>query len=440
MHYNVSNCLCLTERTNIYKIHLYLVRFETKKQVDTMILSVGQRVVFLMTLLVFFHFSPPLKAQVVESDERALLLVEDGVSFSKDSLFLLNFRFRMQNRAGFNTLEGDDFRVNEFEMRVRRLRLRFDGFVGHPRLQYYIQLAFSKADLDLENALIAQPVRDAIVYYIVNENLYFGFGQSKLPGNRQRVNSSGNLQFADRSTANALFNIDRDFGLFAYKTFPFRNAAQLQFKGALSTGDGRNASAINNGLSYTGRVEYLPFGMFSNNGDYSEGDLEFEPTPKLSIGMTYSANQKANRTGVQLGPNLFEPRDMNSLIIDGVFKYMGWAVLGEYLDRKSPNPFTSNEMGDLRIVQVGWGINTQVSRMLDRKNELALRYSKVTPDAEISQFQDRVDEVLVGFSRYVNGHRIKFQANVGYKWLEGLSRLDNAGNSWTGMFQVEFGI
>ena len=405
-----------------------------------MILRAGKGVVFLITLFFYFHFFSPTMAQVVESDERALITVEDGVSFSKDSLFLMNFRFRMQNRAGLNTLEGDDFRVNQYEMRVRRLRLRFDGFVGHPRLQYYIQLAFSRADLDLENALIAQPVRDAIVYYIVSDNLYFGFGQSKLPGNRQRVNSSGNLQFADRSTANALFNIDRDFGLFAYKTFPFRKGGELQIKGALTTGDGRNASAVDDGLSYTGRLEYLPFGSFRNNGDYSEGDLEFEPKPKLSIGLTLSANEKANRTGGQLGPSLFEPRDMNSFIVDGVFKYMGWAVLGEYLERRSPDPFTSNDLGELRIVQVGWGINTQVSRMLDRKNELAVRYSKVTPDAEILQFQDRVDEVLLGFSRYVNGHRIKFQANVGYKWLEGLSRFDNAGNSWTAMFQVEFGI
>jgi hypothetical protein len=405
-----------------------------------MFLTIGKSAVLVVLLFVFLHFFSPVSGQVVETDERALLLVEDGISFSKDSLFLMNFRFRMQNRAGFNTLEGDDFRVNEFEMRVRRLRLRFDGFVGHPRLQYYIQLAFSKADMDLENSLIAQPVRDAIVYYIVNENFYLGFGQSKLPGNRQRVNSSGNLQFADRSTANALFNIDRDFGLFLYKTFPFRNAAQVQLKGALTTGDGRNASAINNGLSYTGRLEYLPFGAFVNNGDYSEGDLEFEPKPKLSIGMTFSANQKAGRTGGQLGPDLFESRNMNSLIVDGVFKYMGWAVLGEYLERKSLNPITNNEMGETRIVQVGWGLNAQVSRMLDRRHEVAIRYSKVTPDPQIEQFQDRVDEMLLGFSRYVNGHRIKFQANFGYKWLEGLSNFESTGNSWTGMFQVEFGI
>jgi phosphate-selective porin OprO/OprP len=59
-------------------------------------------VLVLILLVVFCDLS--VKAQVVESDERALLRVEDGINFSKDSLFLLNLRFRMQNRAGFNTL------------------------------------------------------------------------------------------------------------------------------------------------------------------------------------------------------------------------------------------------------------------------------------------------------------------------------------------------
>ncbi|TVP46156.1 MAG: porin [Mongoliibacter sp.] len=395
-------------------------------------------------IILFFSFSAPhtIFSQTVESDERALLNVgeSEGISFSKDSLFLMNLRFRMQNRAGFNTLEGDAFEVSEYEMRVRRLRLRFDGFVGNPRFQYYIQLAFSKADLDLETSVVAQPIRDAILYYFINENLYVGFGQSKLPGNRQRVISSGNLQFADRSTANAIFTLDRDFGIFLYKTIPFKNQSILQLKGVISTGDGRNASAINDGLAYTGRVEFLPFGRFTNSGDYSEGDFEFEPKPKLALGLTYSDNQKATRTGGQLGQELFDPRNMNSFIVDGIYKHLGWAVMGEYLHRSSVDPVTSNEQGDIRYVFVGWGLNSQVSKMLDRKNELAVRYSKVTPNVQISEFQQRVDEALVGFTHYVNGHRIKVQANLGYKWLEGLAKFENTGNSWTGMFQVEFGI
>lgn len=378
--------------------------------------------------------------QSVESDERALLYVDDGLSFSKDSMFLMNLRFRMQNRAGFNTLGGDDFEVNDFEMRVRRMRLRLDGYVLNPRFQYYVQLAFSRADMDLESGFIAQPLRDAILYYVVNDKFYIGFGQSKLPGNRQRVVSSGNLQFADRSIANGIFTLDRDFGFFGYYTETFKNQSILQLKGAITSGDGRNAISVNNGLAYTGRIEYLPLGRFSNNGDYSEGDLEFEPKPKFSIAMTYSINQKAVRTGGQLGPMLFDERDMDTWIIDGVYKHLGWAISGEYLKRTSSNPITANEAGDIRYVIVGDGMNFQVSKMLTRKSELAARYSNVIPSQSIQEIQERIDTALLGYTYYLNGHRIKIQANIGYKWLEGLSKFDNTGNSWSGMFQVEFGI
>src|SRR5690606_13598737 len=340
---------------------------------------------------------------------------------------------------GFNTLSGDNLEVDKFEMRVRRLRLRFDGYVISPKFQYYIQLAFSKADLNLEDQIIAQPVRDAILYYNFNDNFYVGFGQSKLPGNRQRVNSSGDLQFADRSIVNSMLTLDRDFGFFGYYTFRMPESI-LMLKGAVTTGDGRNASAINDGLAYTGRVEFLPFGAFINGGDYSEGDLAFEQTPKLSIGAAFSKNFKATKTGGQLGKDLYETRDLSSVIVDAIFKYRGWAASSEYISRNTPDPITNNNLGDIRHVVTGYGINTQLSKLISRKTELAVRYAFVDPNEEIKLVQNRIDEALLGVTRYINGHRIKIQGNIGYRWLKGNQELENAGNSWTGMFQVEFGI
>ena len=379
------------------------------------------------------------RAQFVESDERAILTVDEGINFSKDSLFLMNLRFRMQSRAGFNTISGDDFGVDEFEMRVRRLRLRFDGYVLNPRFQYYIQLAFSHSDLNLEDQDKAQPVRDAILYYTFNDNFYIGFGQSKLPGNRQRVNSSGNLQFADRSIVNSTLTLDRDFGFFGYYTFKMPQSI-LMLKGAVTTGDGRNASAINEGLAYTGRAEFLPFGAFENSGDYSEGDLEYEETPKLSVGAAFSKNFKATKTGGQLGKELYGTRDLTSLIFDAIFKYRGWAASSEYIRRETDDPITTNHLGETRHVFTGYGINTQLSKMVSRKTEVALRYAFVNPEEEIESVQDRIDEALVGVTRYINGHRIKIQGNVGYRWLDGEQQLDHPENNWTGMLQVEFGI
>jgi len=375
-----------------------------------------------------------------ESDERALINVKNGISISKDSLFLLNLRFRIQNRFGFNTASGEDLEIEQIDFRIRRLRLRLDGYVMSPRIQYYIQLGFSKSDLDLESGDYAQPIRDAIVYYYLKPNLYVGFGQSKLPGNRERVVSSGNLQFADRSIANGFFTLDRDFGFFGYYTYQTLGRSQFQLKGAVSTGEGRNPSVGDRGLSYTGRLEYLPFGTFKNNGDYSEGDLEFEENPKLSVGLTYNWNENAYRTRGQLGTQLYEGRDLTIFIADAMFKYVGWGAMVEFFKRGANDPITENSTGDIKNVFIGIGTNMQLSKMLSRKSELAVRYSSVRPDKEIHEYENRLEEAAFGYSRYLNGHRIKLQGNLGYVWNNGQIHVVNLQNYWFATFQVEFGI
>jgi phosphate-selective porin OprO/OprP len=85
-----------------------------------------------------------------ESDERSLLQVQKGISFTKDSLFSLNMRFRLQNRIGFRTESGEDLSFEQTDFRIRRLRVRLDGFVFNPRIQYYIQLGFSKSPNECE--------------------------------------------------------------------------------------------------------------------------------------------------------------------------------------------------------------------------------------------------------------------------------------------------
>ncbi|MFN4122076.1 MAG: porin [Flavobacteriales bacterium] len=381
------------------------------------------------------YSSSSLRAQT-ESDERPLLKIEDGISFAKDSLFLLNLRFRIQNRAGFFTRDIDDLHIQEVEARVRRLRLRFDGYVLNKKIGYYIQLSFSRADQDLDNNIIAQTVRDAMIYYTFNPYFYIGFGQSKLPGNRQRVVSSGNLQMPDRSFVNQRMTLDRDFGLFAYFSFPLGGMA-FNLKSAFTTGDGRNATAINDGVAHTHRIEWLPFGKFKDNGDYSEGDLAYEENPKLSLCVTYSMNFKSTRTGGQLGNDLYEERNIETLIADMIFKYKGWALQSEYIKRNTPGQSSITTKGEsFRYVYSGFGINTQLSKLFNRKTELALRYTFINPEQEISIIDPARNSILAGLSRYHNGHRIKSQLFGGFE----KASLPEARSFLSLMFQVEFGI
>ncbi len=358
---------------------------------------------------------------------------------SPDSLFQLNIRFRMQNRLAFITESESDLSIKEVEARVRRLRLRFDGFVYSPKLIYVIQLAFTRADMDFDDTNFANIVRDAMVLYNVTDHFTIGLGQTKLPGNRQRVNSSGDLQLPDRSIVNSTFNIDRDFGLQLYYTNAIR-AFHYVMRGAISSGEGRNITSSDRGLAYTGRVEFLPLGIFTNGGDYFEGDLSREPKPKVSLGLTHSTNQNAIRTGGQLGTFLYEPRDIGTSMIDFLFKYQGWSFATEFLNRESSNPITMNEVGDIRYVFAGHGENYQGSYLFKDDIEVVGRYSKVRPDRRIQEFEEMTEQYTVGVTKYIRGHRLKLQSDLTYETNSWLIGPTPDRNNWQLRFQIEVGI
>jgi hypothetical protein len=369
---------------------------------------------------------------------------------TSDSTFSLNFQFRMQNRAGFVSKSTSDLSAESFEFRVRRLRMKFEGFVYNPKLTYYIQLSFSRGDMDWKNLdqseVNSSPnvVRDAVIFYNPTKNLKLGFGQTKLPGNRQRVVSSGDLQFADRSIVNAAFNIDRDFGLFAHFTQNFYN-----LRGSITSGEGRNSLESNSGLSYTGRIELLPLGKFTGNNDFIEGDLEREQTPKISIGLTYNYNDLAMRQAGALGNDLYDTRTLSTFEADLLVKYRGWAWYNEYIERNTDNPVTQNEDDPtkLRTVTAGKGYLTQLSYLFPNNFELAGRYSVTTPTKKLYENADyptlsekEVQQTEFGITKYLNAHRLKVQANIIYRERTNLTTEAFDSGFWSAIFQVELGI
>jgi phosphate-selective porin OprO and OprP len=362
-----------------------------------------------------------------------------------DSLFAINFRFRVQSRAGYTSVSEKNLRPENIEARVRRLRLRFEGFIVNPKIHYGIQLSFSRGDMDwadIDNSTInSSPnvVRDAVVSYRPNDHFSIVFGQTKLPGNRQRVNSSGQLQFADRSITNAAFNIDRDFGL----QFAWRNKLSSMayvLKGAVSSGEGRNATASNAGLAYTGRVELLPFGTFTNEGDYFAGDLEREPKPRVSIAAGYHFNDSAMRTAGTLGKDLYQTRDIRSFIADFLLKYRGFALSAEYIARNADMPITANPQNEERIIYVGEGKMAQMSYLFKNNIELASRYAIISPYRSIQEKELQTQEMGFCVTKYLKKHRVKIQGQALYYIHSNLYLNEITRKNWAAMFQVELGI
>lgn len=395
--------------------------------------------------LIFFVFLVSgLTAQLfaqTEVDERAMISFHKGLGFNApDSTFGVNIRLRMQNRLGFTF--DDAFKTDEIEARVSRLRLRFDGYILSDKLRYYLQLSFSRGDQDWDNTHIPNVVRDAMVYYHFNPRFYIGFGQGKLPGNRERIISSGQQQFWDRSNVNANFTLDRDFGLFGYYSSELKGIS-FNLKAAVSSGDGRNQLKSDKGLMYTGRLELLPLGRFKKDGDFSEGDLEFEPRPKLSVSGGYSFNSKARRTRGTIGTDLYESRDLTGVFADMVLKYKGWALSSEYISRTvGESAFTYNTADSAMMAWVvtGYGINTQLSYCFPSFWEFAARYSFIEPDKEIRALLPRDSYYVIGVNKYIRKHLTKVQASLGYRNQKSFISGTKPKNNLLLVFQVELGI
>ncbi len=358
---------------------------------------------------------------------------------SPDSIFQFNIRFRMQNRATYIQNEDEDGAISG---EIRRLRLRFDGYVGDPRFIYAIQLSFAPGDVgearDGENINI---IRDAVVFYRPNKHWNIGFGQTKLPGNRQRVNSSGALQLTDRTINNARFTIDRDFGFQVHQMNEYMDKFSYNFKGAISTGEGRNSTEkADNGLAYTGKVELFPFGAFTKDGTYFEGDLMREKKPKLMLSGVYQYNDMARRTGGQLGEDLFAKRDMQSILLDGMFKYKGWSFMTAYMQRIADDPVTVNpdDAADIRFVYAGHGFDYQLSYLFPTNYELIGRVSTQKVDRAIATFTPDANQYTIGVTKYVWEHAFKAQLELSY---DELNYFDNSSkHNFYLRFQVEIGI
>lgn len=405
------------------------------------ILLLGLFVILGITTVFHAQETSPLK--VYTKAEKGIEVVQ------KDSLFSVRFQFRMQNRAAYMSVSDKDFTPESFEMRVRRLRLAMRGFVYNPKWTYYIQLSFSRGDMDWEDPAASKYntspniVRDAMVFYEPIKGLKLGLGQTKLPGNRQRVTSSGNQQFTDRSIVNATYTIDRDFGLFATWDKPF-----YRIKGAITSGEGRNSNRSDKGLNYTARMELLPFGKFTGDNEDWEGDLLHEKKPKLVLAVGYNYNTHALRQGGTIGNDLYAPVNMENLHADVLLKYKGFALQQEYTNRIVDNPITisSSNSSLIRPVYNGFGSNTQLSYCFKNKVEFAIRYAVISPNKNIydnpnftNVNEKRQEHLHLGVSKYFYGHRLKAQLNGLYQTTKNL-KTGTKSSQVGAVFQIEMGI
>jgi len=387
----------------------------------------------LIVILIVFTYNVSAQNKVLNKFGKGIINI-----ISQDSSFSMKLGLRVQTLYtgswNINDTSGIDSGTSNFS--IRRARIKLDGFVFTPKLEYKIEIGLANRDIgkvDDRSGYAPRMVMDAIVKWNFYKNFTLWAGQTKLPGNRERVISSANMQLVDRSILNSEFNIDRDIGFQLRHEFTLGKQFLIREIFAFSQGEGRSNIQNNlGGYQYTGRLEFLPLGAFTKGGDYLGADLSRESKPKLSIGISYDFNNNAVKDRSNQGSYMtydldkngdidgYFKTDISTIFADLMFNYKGFSLMSEYAYRDAKQRDFSIMNDDSTFstakVRTGSAFNVQAGYVFKKNWEIAARYTQVAPTVK---GKSQYEQYTLGLSKYIVGHKLKVQADVGYMITNG---------------------
>jgi hypothetical protein len=371
--------------------------------------------------------------------------------------------------------EADLNAANRF--RMRRARFRLDGETANKRFSYRFQFDLTgNGEFEEQQGLY---LLDAVINYELTNRITVSFGQrATYTDNRELFMLSNTLQLVERSRLTSAFASIREFGLFVNGNFRTGRGSYLKPYFVLTNGDGGNVfNGDFGGLKVGGRVDYLPFGLFTNLGQFRQADVMRELTPKLVIGANFSYNNGiSSRRGRESGAilylndnNDFSLPDYTKFGIDFLFKYRGFSALGEFVKATATVPdditqrirndgsiattFPVNGIEDVENyvkgrMMLGEGFNLQMGYLFKSGFSVDARYTHLNADEHSflnnPTFYSRPNYYTFGVSQYLaRNYGAKIQADITY--VDGDNINDNnsnpiEGNEWIARIMLTFSL
>jgi phosphate-selective porin OprO/OprP len=339
-----------------------------------------------------------------------------GLAFkSNDGNFLMELGLRFQFRYsypqesdsvnGSNELTFDDKDTSSF--RVRRARLKMGGHAFTPWLKYYFEYDTPS------NTLL-----DWRVDFAKFEWATLRVGQWKVNYNRERVDSSGNQQFVDRSIVNAPFTLDRQTGVMLSGAFFKSTPGYIIYNIGVFTGTGLNQT--HNDDKHMLYVARLQWNFLGRDLPFSQSDTEYTelPTASLAFGAAQNRSDRFTFPGTSRAAGVRDGEfEIKQAVEELAFKYRGFSLQHEFHIKNVENRFTGQEttlMGT--YVQAGY-FPHYVIDFIPRPLEVAFRYAVVDPNDTISNDVLRAQTVAINW--FFEGHRNKLTLDASHYSADG---------------------
>jgi phosphate-selective porin OprO/OprP len=332
--------------------------------------------------------------------------------YGADGLFLrsgggrieLHPQLRFQTRASY-PFSSDPLSTADFDdppgadVTLKRSRAKLGATLGAEWIRFYTEYEFRG------NRLLT--LRASLEKY---EAIRLRVGQWKPPYNRERRDSSGSQQFAERSIVNYYFTIDRQRGGMVYgRLWPGSGHDTSWWAGAYE-GGGRGQRGDGGQPMVMGRLQWNVFGRVL---PFSQSDIERRGEPAASLAIAGVTNTgRYTRFSSSGGGELpgFAPGGDNQYrvkqgVAEAALHYRGFSFQAEahykHIDDRLTDDVTRLYGG---YAEAGF-FPEELWPVFPSPLELAARVAVVDPDT--SQSDDNHNEVSIAANWFFNGHRNK---------------------------------
>ncbi|MDO8941029.1 MAG: porin [Methylicorpusculum sp.] len=379
---------------------------------------------------------PPVPTQTVETKDSDKMPSKKQEGFPVSSSYGKNgfevktddgkFALAIQNRIQVryaNPFDSDPRSISDLErdqssFMIRRARTKLKGHAYWPWLKYYMQYDWS------------QPVlRDLNLTLDKYNWAKLWVGRGKVVYNDERVTSSSNQQFVNRSIVNDIFTVDRQQGVQVLgNLFPGR-WYDMSYVAGIFTGLGvgeRNNDDDN--MMYAGRLQWNALG---GEMPFTQSDIEFHQKPALNFAFAAATNQ-SKCTAFETDSNSCRNLDgfkkgedgqykINQMMEEVRFKWQGlsiqhemhWKEIEDTLKAESDSSRDTNLRGGL--IQAGY-FPHYLFAIVPKNLEFAGRYAFVDPNTDVDN--DMQQEVSGVMTYFFSGHSNKVNFQVSHLIVE----------------------
>jgi len=304
--------------------------------------------------------------------------------------------------------------ADENDLRFRRARFKIEGHVFKPWIAF-----------KFEDDLVDNRILDARMTIKKWEWLQFRFGQWKADYSRERMDSSGKQQFADRSIVNRAFTVDRQKGVTILGHLMKGTLGDSRYYVGAFAGNGRGFRQPTTGprLNHDDGAPMLmaryQWNFLGQDVGHSQSDLEYHEKPAAALaGGTASNRSRYTRFssggGGQVdGFELGEPGQysLRQFMEESTLKYRGFSLQHElHWKRIKDNVNISTTYMRGSFVQAGYFFHYLFPR-IPKQLEIGGRWGFVDPNRDRGNDLQKEAALVVNWFFYGHGNKLTFDTS-----------------------------